>query len=63
MKKKKSPRVSAMSEEEEGFDMTMLKDIHAQHTSKKNFTIQHFVSKWPELKNETYLKKISTAVP
>lgn len=49
-----------MSEEEEGFDMTMLKDTHAQHTSK-NFTIQHFVSKWPELKNETYLKKISTA--
>lgn len=52
-----------MSGEEEGFDMTMLKDTHAQYTSKKNFTIQHFSSKWPELKNETYFKKISTAVP
>lgn len=52
-----------MSEEEGGFDMTMLKDVHAQHISKKNFTIQQFVSKWPELKNETCLKKISTAAP
>lgn len=51
-----------MSEEEEGIDVTVLKDTHAQHTSK-NFKIQHFVSKWPELKNETCLKNISTDVP
>lgn len=46
-----------MSEEEERFDMTTLKDAHAQHTSKNNFTIQQFVYKMTKAQEWNLLEK------
>lgn len=52
-----------MSEAKKRLDMTTLKDVHVNTHQKVTSQFSSLYARWPEPKNEAYLKNISLVVP